>query len=172
MKYIEERINKERHFVEVGNFSCGADDPLDLFLSDMSFEYDEESYGSTYLLKDEKSGLILAFYTIKTNGIQTYDPDKNEYNSIPVIEIARIAVGYDYQGIGLGSEMFYEYILPKVTQVKNLVAVKAIIVFVEPENLQGIHFYKSLGFERASQEIQNSISDSFNENCDLYLLLL
>ncbi len=41
MTYSEERLNRERHFIEVGDFQCGIDDPLNNFLTDSSFEYDE-----------------------------------------------------------------------------------------------------------------------------------
>lgn len=149
MNYCEERLDKGKHFVAVCDFKSGADEPLDIFLSDFSFEYDEKGYGKTYILKAENSNTILSFYTIKANGIQTYDSVSREYNSMPVIEIARIAVDYSLQGEGLGKKMFYDYILPKVQEVKEIIAVSAIIVFVEPNNKKGIRFYESLGFAKA-----------------------
>lgn len=170
MRYCEERLDKDKHFITVGDFKSGADEPLDIFLSDFSFEYDEDGYGNTYILKDGNSNTIMGFYTIKANGIQTYDSDSREYNSMPVVEIARIAVDYSLQGSGLGKKMFYDYILPKVQKVKNIIAVKAIIVFVEPHNKKGIAFYKSLGFVKADDVVQKTIDESFNEKCDLYVL--
>lgn len=35
MVYCEERLDEEKHFVSVGDFCCGADDPLNLFLTDI-----------------------------------------------------------------------------------------------------------------------------------------
>ncbi len=110
----------------------------------------------------------MAFYTIKANGIQTYY--NNEYNSVPVIEIARIAVQYEFQNNGIGKKLFYDYIMPRIKDVERLIAIKAIIVFVEQENEQGVKFYKSIGFEKADPIVQNSIYESFNEECDLYVL--
>ncbi len=172
MKYIEERLDREKHFNIVVDFQCGADDPLNLFLSDDSFDYDEERYGLTYLLRDADTGIILAFYTIKANGVQTYSSENKEYNAVPVIEIARIAVEYELQHTGVGRKLFYEYILPKIRQVEELIAVRAIIVFVDPDNEDGIGFYRSLGFEKAAADVQQKIDESFNENCDLYVLEL
>jgi len=168
--YIEERIDRDKHFFVTADFCCGADDPLNLFLSMDAFDYDENKLGSTYLLFDENGESLLAFYTIKANGIQMYDSAKDEYNSIPVIEISRIAVEYDFQGSGLGKAMFYDYILPKVEIVEQLVAIKAIIVFVEPDNSKGIRFYESLGFKKADETVQQKIDETFNEECDLYIL--
>lgn len=170
MKYKEERLDREKHFIEVEDFVCGADDPLNTFLTDNSFQYDEECYGTTYLLKEENTNTILAFYTIKANGIQTYDSESEEYNAVPVIEIARIAVAYDFQGKGLGKKLFYDYILPKINSVESMIAVRAVIVFVEPDNKKGIRFYTSLGFKKAKPSVQQSIGESFNEECDLYVL--
>lgn len=172
MSYIEERLDEERHFSAVGDFCCGADDPLNIFLSDDSFDYHNNAYGTTYLLRDSDSGDILAFYTIKANGVQTYDSEIEEYNAEPVIEIARIAVSFDVQGIGLGKLLFYDYIMPKIDIVRREIAVRAIIVFVESNNEQGLYFYKSLGFRKADDIVQKCIGETFNEECDLYVLSL
>lgn len=172
MIVCEERLGKEKHFVAVGEFKSGADEPLDVFLSDYAFEYDKEQYGKTYILKRKGNDTIMAFYTIKANGIQVCDSNNLGYNSMPVIEIARIAVHHSLQGRGLGKRLFYDYILPKVQNVKEIIAVKAITAFVESSNTKGIRFYKSLGFVKADDIVQKTIGESFNDKCDLYVLSL
>lgn len=167
----EEKLSSEKHFKSVGDFFCGADSPLDTFLSCNAFKYDEQKYGITYVLTEsEASSEILGFYTLKASGIQIQED--GEYNSIPVVEIARIAMHYDLQGQKIGQYVFYTYILPKVKTVAENVAVKAIIAFVEPEDEQAIGFYKSIGFEKASDLVQREIAESFNEECDLYMVSL
>lgn len=172
MRCFEERLDREKHFVKVGDFQCGADDPLDIFLTDHSFEYDEEQYGMTYLLEGNENDTILGFYTIKANGIQMYDADHRRNISVPVIEIARIAVDYLFQGKGLGKKLFYDFILPRIKKVEELIAVRAVIVFVEPNNERGISFYRSLGFVKADNAVRKTVDESFNEACDLYVLSL
>lgn len=168
---IEERLSREKHFIIVGDFCCGADSPLDNFLSSDAFEYDENRYGNTYVLKlSEEQNEIVGFYTLKTSGIQV-EEDK-EYNSIPVVEIARIAIHHEFQGNGIGKYVFYTYILPKIQEVAKIVAVKAIIAFVEPEDERAIRFYSSVGFKKATEIVQKEIEDSFNEECDLYIVSL
>lgn len=167
----EDKLSYEKHFISVGDFCCGADSPLDTFLSSDAFKYDEQKYGLTYILtRSKESPEILAFYTLKTSGIQILEGE--EYNSIPVIEIARIAVHHELQGEGLGKYIFYSYILPKNESVAKKVAVKAVITFVEREDEQAIGFYTSLGFEKASDIVQKEIAESFNEECDLYVVSL
>ena len=165
----EERINENKHFRILGDFVCGADDPLNLFLSDKALDYDGQKLGHTYLILD--NGDILAFYTLKVNGIQI-KTELNEYEVLPMIEIARIAVAHDLQGRGLGRQMFYENILPKVREISTLAAVKGIMVFVEEHNEKGIAFYKSLGFKKADESVQRQLNDTFNWGCDLYVVSL
>lgn len=170
---VEERLSREKHFISAGNFCCGADNPLNDFLSDEAFDYDEKQYGKTYVLM--LPGVetdILGFYTLKASGIQVEEQESGEFNSIPVIEIARIAIQHDIQKSGIGKYTFYTYILPKIIKVAELVAVKAIIAFVEPEDKGAIAFYSSIGFEKATESVQKEILDSFNEECDLYIVSL
>ena len=58
----------------------------------------------------------------------------------------------------------------KQKKVANIVAVKAIIAFVEPDDKRAIGFYTSVGFEKATEDVQKEIEDSFNEKCDLYMV--
>lgn len=169
---IEEHLNIEKHFKTVGDFCCGADDPLNTFLSDQSFEYEENHYGMTYILRECDSEDILAYYTLKTSGIQIYDEELQLYNGMPVIELSRIAVTHDLQQNGLGKHIFYDYIMPKIYTVMQYVAVKAIMVLVDQDNIAGINFYKSLQFSPVEDGVQKVVDDSFNEDCKLYLLIL
>jgi len=171
MLFKEERLNRKKHFDLVGGFVCGADDPLSQFLSDKSFDYDEGKYGHTYLLRTANEPReLVAYYTLKANGIQSYSSETEEYNSTPVVEIARLAVRHDLHRIGIGRTMFYEHILPKIKEVSLLIAVKAIIVFVDGDNVDGIGYYESLGFIKADKDVQKKIRESFNESCELYVL--
>ncbi len=121
-QYKEELLSKEslRHFMLVGDFCCGADNPLNTFLSDDAFDYAEEKQGHTYILMDNEYTCILAFYTIKGNAIHTFNIDTNEYMALPVVEIARIAVDFDFQGNGLGKILFYDYIIPNPDKPEKL----------------------------------------------------
>ena len=79
-------------------------------------------------------------------------------------------MSYPLQGLGLGKILFYDYILPKIKAVADIIAVYGIIVFAEEDNQNGIKFYSSLGFKKANDETQHAIGDSYNEKCQLYVL--
>ena len=168
----EERINEEKHFLILGNFTCGADDPLNGFLSDSAIEYDSKKMGHTYLIIEDNE--ILGFYTIRVNGIQIQTEKDGciEYEVLPMLEIARFAVNFEFQGHGLGKNIFYEKVLPKAIHISEIVAVQGIMVFVEKYNNQAIEFYKRIGFSPADDSVQQSITDMFNEECSLYLVSL
>ncbi len=169
----ENKLTRERHFISVGDFNCGPDNPLNTFISDDAFRYAESRHGITYVLTmPENPNQILGFYTLKSSGIQVYDADNNEFNSTPAVEISRIAVQYDIQQQGIGKYIFYTFILPKIKKVSEIIAVKVIIAFVEPDDEQAVHFYNSLGFEKATDVVQKEIADSFNNECDLYIVSL
>ena len=171
MNLCENKLSIERHFRCVGDFTCGPDNPLDVFLSCDAFMYDEQHYGTTYVVTESETSVdILGFFTLKASGIQVQND--SIFNSIPAIEVARIAIHYDFQGQKVGKYMFNTYILPKAKLVADLIAVKAIIAFVETDDEQAIGFYKSLGFEKADEKVQNAITESFNEQCDLYVVSL
>ena len=128
-------------------------------------------YGNTYVLFSETDPTeILGFYTLKTSAIQV--EKNNEFNSIPVIEIARIAIEFDLQGCGIGGYIFHDKILPKILQVSQIVAVSAIIAFVEHDDENAVKFYKKIGFLKAEDEVQKQIAETFNEECDLYVVSL
>ena len=64
MTLHEEKLSYEKHFVNVGDFYCGADSPLDNFICSDAFKYDEQRYGVTYILTaSEEANDILGFYT-------------------------------------------------------------------------------------------------------------
>ena len=169
--YYEKRLNREEHFRIVDTFCCGPDDPLNTFLCDDSFDYEENRLGATYLLFENIDNYILGFYTLKTNAIQIQEDD-NLVNALPMIEISRIAIEYEFQRNGLGKQLFYEYILPKIEEVAKIVAIFGIMVFVEEDNDRAVAFYEHLGFVKANTQVQNQITDTFNEDCVLYITSL
>lgn len=171
MLLFEERLSVDKHFRVIGDFYCGADSPLDVFLKNDAFEYEDNRYGNTYvILSNDDQSIVWGFYTLKVNGIQV--EEQGEYIAMPVIEIARIAINHEVQNSGVGKYVFYNYILPKVIEVSKIVAVKAIIAFVESEDCKAVGFYKGLGFEKTTDLVQKEIEESFNEHCDLYLVSL
>ena len=84
----------------LNTFSCGNGD-LDGFLKKYAKINDENGYGKTFLLMDEKR--IVGFFTLCSSSIRFEEfPEFNSHlfpkYPIPCIKIARLAVDIDYQG--------------------------------------------------------------------------
>lgn len=178
---IDEKIDEDKHFRPIGDFKCYENESLEIFLKCSAIRYHQESQGTTYIVWDGDE--ILAFYTLKCNAVQM--EEDNEIISMPSIEIARLAVKTGLQGIGWGTAIYINYILPKIVEVKKLLAVKFIMVFVEEKaedetdtnsnndkRKDPIKFYKKFGFEPAREEVQNCIEETYSEGCKIMLLSL
>lgn len=168
-EYINEEaldLNIEKHIRSVGDFTCGADHPLNDFLCSFASDYMQKNYGKTYLLFIQNE--IVAYYTLKAGSIIITD---DEPVSIPLVEIARLAVSYDLQRNGLGKYMFYNCILPKIRNTAENIAIYSIMVFVLPADQGAVKFYESIGFAKAGDDVQKNV-DHFNEDCELYILKL
>lgn len=165
------RLNKDEHFKSVGDFSCGMDQPLDTFLQSHSFSYDEECEGNTFLIMDKESKGVIGFYTLKCNAFQVRGNGEEKISSISTIELARFAINHNLQCKGWGTVIFCEVILPKIQKIKELAAVKCIMLFVEPDDRRVIKFYEELGFKIVDDEVQSYI-EPFNEGCNLMCMSL
>jgi len=163
---LDERIDDDKHFRLIGDFECYENSSLEIFLKCEATKYERESQGSTYLIRDKKE--ILAFYTLKCNAIQMDDIErKGAKVAVPSIELARFAVKSGIQRQGWGTAIFINYILPKIMQVKEIIAVKLVMVFVEEDDTNAINFYQKLGFKLAKEEIQNFIEETYSDRCKI-----
>lgn len=169
----EELLNRDNkdHLIAIGDFTCGADHLLNDFLYNYAFNYALNNYGKTYIIFYDED--IIAYYTLKAGSIViNTDKDGNgETVSLPLVEIARFAVAFDYQRQHIGTKVFNEKILPKIEVVASKIAIYGIMVFVLPSDNDAVMFYESLGFIKAGDDVQKNI-DHFNEDCELYILKL
>ena len=172
----EQRLtNNKTHFDMVNEFSCGElvlgeEDPLDAFLKYNAYNHDQDSLGNTYLIVDKEYNKIIAYYTLRCNSYNIVDKISHTMEAVPTIEIARLAVDKNYQNNKWGTAIFGYYICSKIKKIATMAAVKCIMVFVNCDDQRAIHFYSKFGFELAGDEIQNYISDSFNNNCGCKLM--
>lgn len=168
MKFCEEKLDEDKHFKEISDFVCGENESLEIFLKCHAIKYHNSSQGMTYIIKMDNK--VIAFYTLKCNAVQVEDTNGKE--CIPMVELARLAVDSEYQCKGYGTVIFLGYMLPKILHVRDLVAAKAIMVFVEKEDKNAINFYKKVGFKMADEKVQNHIEEWYSEGCSIMVLNL
>ena len=167
---VEERLSYDKHLRSVSDFTCGKNESLDNFLKSEAFQYNEDGQGNTYVIRFAQSNEIIAYYTLKANLIKAYNAEIEQDEHLPSVEIARLAVSDSLRRQGLGTYLFVKYILPKINNVKNIIGINTIMLFVEDyssEDHNPQNFYKSLGFKLANEEITNHIENKYNEGCKL-----
>lgn len=163
----EERLNTKNHFDIAGDFQCKNYEPLDNFIKDEAFRYNENGQGNTFVILDKTKENIICFYTLRTNSLMI----ENEY--IPLIELSRFAVHVKYSRQGNGTKCMLENIIPKVQKIKEDIGFMGILVFAEtPESLA---FYKYIGFIDFGvyEHDKNAFlvtDDGFNEGCHVLIL--
>ena len=100
---------------QIKSFEC-TDKDLDDFLLDDALNYHSQLMGVTYLLVDESSDAIVAYYTLFNDKITKDDDERSIWNRLcrslpnkkrrehfPAVKIGRLAVNAPYQDKGLGT---------------------------------------------------------------------
>lgn len=176
LEWVEEqRINNsEEQFNMISNFSCGdkkfgEEADLYAFLKYNAYNHDD-ALGNTYLIIDKEYNEIIAYYTLRCNSFHIKDCINKTMEAIPTVEIARLAVSKEYQNQSWGTAILGYFICDKIKKIAKMAAVKCIMVFVDGDDKRAIHFYRKFGFELCGDEIQNYISDSFNNDCGCKLM--
>lgn len=165
--YKEERIDLDKHFIILGEFNCGTYEPLNEFVGNEAFSYDRDGLGNTYIVYDDKDNILL-YYTLRANSILW----QGEY--IPLVELSRLAVQYEYQRRGHGNRCFFTNILKKVLDVRECIGVAGILVFAETP--EALNFYDSIGFkdfgiyDKDGKNEMLITDDGFNDKCHVLVL--
>ncbi|HGD0580601.1 GNAT family N-acetyltransferase (plasmid) [Clostridium perfringens] len=179
MELVLTKLNQSlEHLRLVGDFEC-SDESIENFLKNDAHNYDCSGEGNTYILIDEKDNKIVAYYTLKCNGIQV--KDDNLHKVLPALEIARLGVDINYEKLGLGSKMLAMAVKVAIHLKEEHVGVKYIHLFSVPDsvdfymkkNKAGLKFHeypKGYSFlkEENSQEGCKALYVTLNECEDLY----
>lgn len=136
MKLYLSKLNQSYEHLElVGDFEC-EDESIENFLKNDAHSYDISGEGNTYLLIDEDTNRVVAYYTLKCNGIQV--KDKHMHKVLPALEIARLGVNINYTNLGLGSKILALVVKTALHLKEEHVGVKYIHLFSVPD---AVEFY-------------------------------
>jgi GNAT superfamily N-acetyltransferase len=149
---------RERNKKIIEAFHTGAPS-IDHYLKDDVLYYSKIGKARTYLVVAKKTREIAAFFCISRIRHQ----DGQEFPFLPTAELIGIGVDKDLHGTGLGTK-----ILQYIVKRERILGVKIISVLAIPS---AVGFYKSLGFEEASPEME--IHCNFdNYNCTPMFLMI
>jgi len=128
----------------LNSFFCGNSE-LDRFLSKYALRNDQNGYGKTFVLEDNKK--LIGFFTLCSSSIKFEEfPTTNGHllprYPIPCIRIARLAVEERFQRKGYGKELLKQAFL-KIIDVSTTVGVRLIVVDAKETSKK---FYEKYGF--------------------------
>lgn len=158
----EERLN-DNHIRIVGEFES-LEEGLTTYLHGESFEYNRIGKGNTYLILNNNNSIV-AYYTLKANAVKLYDEESGRIESISCVEIAKFSIAKELKGYDLGTIIFNYFIKPKISHIKEILAIEQIILF-SVSSKKVINFYKDLGFNiQKDSKIDAYIKETDNEGC-------
>lgn len=173
---LEERLLSSKDFFEVGDFDCGIEnEPLSEYIKDSAFIENETGKTKTYVIwainKETNSKTIVGYYSLRCNSIGYVESEKKGCCIIPTVELSEFAIDYRYQGSGIGTNLFFGAIIPKVQRIMEQIGCQAILVYAFHE--RAIAFYERLGFREVDIDAQYlAIPDNFSTGCKVFLYTL
>lgn len=146
MNQITENLNS-RH--RKNEFSCGKE-LLDNYLHKQANQDVKRKLSACFVLNDEESNLVKAYYTLANNSIpQEFIPVKiqkqlpKSYISIPTTLLGRLAVDNRFKGKGIGKLLLIDA-LKRSFEISKSIGSFAVVV--DPLDEDAESFYARYGF--------------------------
>lgn len=131
---------------DVDDFECG-DAELERWLRNRARVNQEAGSSRTWVVVEEKSDKVVAFYASSTSSILRHRAPgsirRNQPEDIPAVLLARLGVDLHHQGRGLAGELL-RHLTSKVQELSNHIGVRLITVYAK--NATAKNFYAHFGF--------------------------
>lgn len=146
---------------------------LERYLKAFALDEEKESNARTYLIRDNATNEIAAYFSLKT-GLVTYKTSLISFDNRTGIELANFAVNDAYREYAdvvpqLGRYVFSTFVLPLVSEISKYVGAQYLYIFALPEEKLMSH-YATMGFARVSdakyeQFIHSHIRPTYDKGC-------
>lgn len=129
----------------LGNFTSGAT-ALDDWLKRRARANQASGASRTFVVCEGDA--VVGYYALASGGITLQDApgrfSRNMPNPIPVVVLARLAVGQTYQGRGLGRALLRDS-AQRVVNAADVIGIRGVVVHALSEEAKA--FYLALGFD-------------------------
>ncbi|WP_352707889.1 GNAT family N-acetyltransferase [Mesorhizobium sp. M0598] len=131
-----------------GQFDCG-EEPLNRFLVRYAFQNQQANASQTYIgLSGED---VIGLYTlvvgeVKYEGAPERSTKGLARHPVPVMLLARLAVGLDWQGKGVGGGLLRDAVLRSL-QAADIAGIRAVVVHAKNDGART--FYERYGFAQS-----------------------
>ena len=135
----------------LGNFTSGAT-ALDDWLKRRARANQASGASRTFVVCEGDA--VVGYYALASGGITLQDApgrfSRNMPNPIPVVVLARLAVGQTYQGRGLGRALFRDS-AQRVVNAADVIGIRGVVVHALSEEAKA--FYLALGFDPSPNDL-------------------
>jgi predicted N-acetyltransferase YhbS len=131
---------------EVGSFDCGREE-LNAYLSERALADQQAEKSRTYVVC--RGATVVAYFSLAAGAVEPVDATERLAKgqggqSIPVVLLARLAVGVSEQGHGLGEAILVDALRRSATAA-DVIGARAVIVHAKDARARS--FYDGYGFE-------------------------
>lgn len=175
--YIEE-LSHDLNSYELKTFRIQHDEQqLKKYLCNMAKKHQGQSINKTFLVRENGSKNLVAFYSLKAATLPY--SDKDEIFLIPAVELTHFAVDERYKSIfdkiadiKTGEFIFWNHIIPCINNARQNIAIKDLFIFaINNEKL--IEYYKTrLGFREIEKMDDKIFFDYAKPDYDDYCKFL
>ena len=157
---ISHITNKDKNEIEKFLIANPKGKGLENYLKYTALKNEITGAERTYLIKDNVSLEIVAYFTLKT-GLITNQTSIFAFDNVCGIELANFAVNDNYREYNdvipqIGKYVFSQFVIPLVREISNYVGAEYIYIFALPYNKLMKH-YNSMGFERVDRKLERFI---------------
>lgn len=115
----------------------------------------------TYLIKDIRTGQIVAYFTLRSGLITVSRGFLKGFDAYTGIELANFAVNEAYKKADektshLGSYVFYQFILPLTQSITEYIGAAYLYIFSLPNDKLMAH-YETMGFSHTSEKMKRFV---------------
>ncbi len=147
------------------------------YIQGTAFADEQQGANRTYLVRDNKSDELVAYFSLKTglvakNGIEITEPNRIPINILPGIEMSYFGVNQDYinkhpNRKGCGLIIFNDFIVPIALQTRELVGSMILYAFsIDTTGKLLEKYLTEYKFKRLPAEIEEPIHQILKPNID------
>lgn len=153
----------------IKGFSAKKGQGLERYLRYQAFPDEDSGTMRTYMIRNEKTGELAAYFSLKAGLVSTNEQDSS-FDVLPGVELANFAINDNYIDAhphfkGSGEIIFGKFVVPKVLEAAKIIGVRFIYIFSLPED-RLIEKYMEYGFQRLTPELEIAVHQRLKPRYD------
>lgn len=146
---------------------------LEVYLKKHALEEERDNAARTYLIRDNATSEIVAYFTLKA-GLITSKTSWKTFDNQTGVELANFAVNDNYRRYKdvmphIGQYVFSQFVMKQIRKAQEIIGVEYLYIFALPEK-KLIEHYQTMGFSRVQnirleKFIHKHIKPNYDKGC-------